>query len=180
MRPDSPSFFPLLTLVILASLIVPAEVTDAQSRRTAERSSPLSYIPDLSGDWMPDNTRGGIGQSISLADPGGRLRGREPDVPYQPWALQQTLSQVPATGPDGRYEQTTDPFILFCEPMGVGRIYMMPTRTRFVQTPDTVYILYEQDEQFRVCDSAAIIPLIPTHPGGEIPLGGTKRDYFGS
>ena len=107
-------------------------------------------IPDLSGDWALDNKKGGIGQSISLSDPGGKLRGKEPDIPYQPWALAKTLSEFPPTGPDTQYDKTTDPYIKYCEPLGIGRVYMYPARTRFVQTADAVYILHEQGEQFRV------------------------------
>ena len=47
-----------------------------------------SKVPDLSGDWMADPKRGGFGQSLSAADPGGRMRGKEPDIKYLPWALQ--------------------------------------------------------------------------------------------
>jgi hypothetical protein len=107
-------------------------------------------IPDLSGDWALDNKKGGIGQSISLSDPGGKLRGKEPDIPYQPWALAKTLSEFPPTGPDTQYDKTTDPYIKYCEPLGIGRVYMYPARTKFVQTADAVYILHEQGEQFRM------------------------------
>ena len=109
-----------------------------------------SKAPDLSGDWALDSKKGGVGQSISLSDPQGKLRGKEPDIPYQPWALQKMLSEFPPTGPDTQYDKTTDPYIKYCEPLGIGRIYMYPARTRFVQTPDAVYILHEQGEQFRV------------------------------
>ena len=109
-----------------------------------------SQIPDLSGDWALDSKKGGIGQSISFSDPQGKLRGKEPDIPYQPWALQRTLSEFPPTGPDTQYDKTTDPYIKYCEPLGIIRVYMYPARTRFVQTADAVYILHEQGEQFRV------------------------------
>ena len=105
---------------------------------------------DLSGDWMQDEKRGFIGQSVSVADMGGKLRGKEPDIPYQPWALQKMLSEVPPTGPDAKFDQTTDPWILYCEPPGLIRVYMEPARTKFIQTPDTVYILHEVMQTFRV------------------------------
>src|ERR687888_557597 len=44
-----------------------------------------SAVPDLSGDWTPG--RGGIGQSLSVADINGRMRGKEPDIPYLPDTL---------------------------------------------------------------------------------------------
>jgi hypothetical protein len=39
------------------------------------------------------------------------MRGKEPDIAYQPWALEKAMSEYPATGPDGRYELTTDAWI---------------------------------------------------------------------
>jgi hypothetical protein len=111
-----------------------------------------SKVADLSGDWALDSRpgKGGIGQSLSAADPGGRMRGKEPDIPYQPWAREYTLKQIPATGPDGMFERTTDPYIHTCEPLGLGRTYMYPNKTRFIQTPDAVYMLHELGPTFRV------------------------------
>ncbi len=109
---------------------------------------PASKVPDLSGDWALG--LGGIGQSLSAADPGGRMRGKEPDIPYKPWALGYTMAQVPPTGPDAKYETNTDPAIHYCEPLGLGRIYMYPAKTKFIQTPDAVYILHELGPAFRL------------------------------
>ena len=109
---------------------------------------PSSKVPDLSGDWALG--LGGIGQSLSAADPGGRMRGKEPDIPYKPWALAYTMAQVPPTGPDAKYETNTDPAIHYCEPLGLGRIYMYPAKTKFIQTPEAVYILHELGPAFRV------------------------------
>ena len=109
---------------------------------------PTSAVPDLAGDWALG--LGGIGQSMSAADPGGRMRGKEPDIPYQPWALEYTMKQFPPTGPNAAFERTTDPHIHTCEPLGLGRIYMYPAKTKFVQTPEAVYILHELGPAFRV------------------------------
>ena len=59
-------------------------------------------VPDLSGDWAMGlgGPGGGIGQSLSAADPAGRQRGKEPDIPYLPNGLAKTMSEVPPTGPD--------------------------------------------------------------------------------
>ena len=107
---------------------------------------PASAVPDLSGDWSVMN----IGQSMSAADPGGRMRGKEPDIPYQKWALDYTMKQFPPTGPDAAFERTTDPHIHTCEPLGLGRVYMYPAKTKFVQTPEAVYLLHELGPAFRV------------------------------
>lgn len=103
-------------------------------------------VPDLSGAWL---RRDGI-QSVSNSDIGGKKRGKEEDIPYQPWALQKTLSETPPTGPDAQAEKTTDPWILYCEPPGLVRVYDEPGRVKFVQLPDTVYVFHEVMQQFRV------------------------------
>ncbi len=105
---------------------------------------------DLSGDWGPDRARGGMGQSLSLSDIGGRKRGNEDDIPYQPWARAKTLSEKTSTGADPRFDVTTDPQVIYCEPPSVPHIYLWPIKTRFVQTPEAVYILYELGPFFRV------------------------------
>ena len=114
---------------------------------------PPSAVPDLSGDWGRDNRPGRAtnSQSLSVADRGAQRRGKEGDIPYEPWALEYTMKQVPPTGgPDSKYELTTDPYIHTCEPLGVGRIHNYPAKFRLVQTPEAVYILNEVGPQFRV------------------------------
>jgi hypothetical protein len=130
--------FALATLVLVASGANPEGFAP----------QPQDRIPDLSGDWGPG--RGGIGQSLSGADPAGRMRGKEPDIPYLPWALERTMSQVPATGPEAKFEATTDPQIHYCEPPGAAHIFMYPAKTKFVQTPEAVYILHEIGPVFRI------------------------------
>ena len=98
-------------------------------------------VPDLSGDWASDRTRGGFGQSLSIADMGGRNRGNEPDIPYQPWARTKTMSEKPSTGANSQFDVTTDPQVIYCEPPGVPHIYLWPVKTKFVQTAEAVYIL---------------------------------------
>ena len=120
----------------------------------------LSTVPDLSGDWARERRTGRAtgSQSLSVADRNARMRGKEPDIPYLPWALEYTMKQFPPTGPDARFERTTDPYIHTCEPLGVGRIHNYPAKFRFVQTPEAVYILNEVGPQFR------IVWLNATHP----------------
>ena len=113
-----------------------------------------SAMPDLSGAWV----RGGPLQSISNSDVGAELRGKEPDVPYQPWALKRMLSEVPPTGPFAEPHRTSDPWQLYCEPNGPVRVYAHPGRTEFVQLPDRVLMLHEIMQQFR------IVRLNSTHP----------------
>jgi len=137
-----------LSVLVFLAVAFFSPVLRAQAPKQAGTTA--SKVPDLSGDWALDSMKGGIGQSISLSDPQGKLRGKEPDIPYQPWALQKMLSEYPPTGPDTQYDKTTDPYIRYCEPLGIMRIYMYPARTKFIQTADAVYILHEQGQQFRI------------------------------
>jgi hypothetical protein len=144
-----------LTVTAAAQVPAPAAAPDVSNLKnylpsTRPANARASAVPDLSGDWAADNTRGGFGQSLSAADPGGRMRGKEPDIKYLPWGLQTTMAAVPPTGPDARYEATTDPQMHYCEPHGVGRIYMHPIKSRYVQTPEAVYIVHEMGPVVRV------------------------------
>ena len=124
-----------------------------------------SSVPDLSGAWV----RGGPLQSISNTDVGAELRGKEPDVPYQPWALKRMLSEIPPTGPFAEPHRTTDPWTIYCEPNGPVRVYAHPGRTAFVQLPDRVLMLHEIMQQFR------IVRLNSTHP----PLEDLDPSWWG-
>ena len=124
-----------------------------------------SAVPDLAGAWV----RGGPLQSISNSDVGAELRGKEPDVPYQPWALKRMLSEVPPTGPFAEPHRTTDPWTIYCEPNGPVRVYAHPGRTEFVQLPDRVLMLHEIMQQFR------IVRLNSTHP----PLEDLDPSWWG-
>ena len=166
----------LISVVILSSVLTfpviarsqaappPVPPMDIQALKNflpigAPSPVPPSRVPDLSGDWAIGIP--GIGQSLSAADPAGRMRGKEPDIAYQPWALEYTMRQNPPTGPDAKFELTTDPHIHTCEPLGLGRIYMYPAKTKFIQTPDAVYILHELGPTYRIVWLNAAHPADP-------------------
>jgi hypothetical protein len=135
-----------MRILLVASAVAIAAAAAVPALR-AQRGS--ATIVNLSGDWLPDRSRGGMGQSLSLSDIGGRKRGNEDDIPYQPWARAKTLSEKTSTGPDPHFEATTDPQVVYCEPPGVPHIYLWPIKTRFIQTSEAVYILYEIGPFFR-------------------------------
>jgi len=144
---------PLAVLAACAAFALAAAAQTAPGPKTSSKPA------DLSGNWLA----GPAVQSISLADPGGKMRGKEPDIPYTPWSLQKTLSEYPATGPDARFELTTDPWVDYCEPPTLWRTYIQPARTMFVQTPGAVYILHELMQSFR------IVRLNSQHPADPDP-----------
>jgi hypothetical protein len=112
----------MCVLSLAAFMFAPTGAERVTARETPKNFLPIgppanlkpSAVPDLSGDWGPG--RGGIGQSLSAADMNGAMRGKEPDVPSLPQTLQKTLASVPATGPEAKFESTTDPQIHYCEP----------------------------------------------------------------
>jgi hypothetical protein len=57
------------------SLVVRAQNTAPSRAPAGPPPGATSKVADLSGDWAPDPKRGGIGQSLSLSDNGGRQRG---------------------------------------------------------------------------------------------------------
>ena len=140
-----------VSLTAVIAVLTSAHLIHAQTAgRGAAPAAATSKVPDLSGDWAPDGMRGGIGQSLSISDNGGRNRGKEPDIPYQKWALDKTLSEKPSTGGNSQFEETTDPQVIYCEPPGVPHIYLWPIKTKFIQTPEAVYILHELGPFYRV------------------------------
>ena len=143
----------VVSAIALAAVMTFSSTLRAQTApagRGAGAGQAGSRVPDLSGDWSPDGRRGGIGQSLSISDAGGRNRGKEDDIPYQPWALQKTMSERPSTGPNPQFDETTDPQVIYCEPPGVPHIYLWPAKTKFIQTAEAVYILHEIGPFYRV------------------------------
>ena len=139
-----------LMALMTFSLVVRAQNTAPSRAPAGPPPGATSKVADLSGDWAPDPKRGGIGQSLSLSDNGGRQRGNETDIPYLPWAREKTLAERSSTGPDQGFANTTDPQVLYCEPPGVPHIYLWPIKTKLVQTTEAVYILHEYGPFFRV------------------------------
>ena len=99
-------------------------------------------IPDLSGNWgaAPHESN----NSFSLTDPNGMKVGTpEDDTPYQPWALKKLQGERPEAGRASTFVNTTDPRVKYCDPVGLPRIFLIPNQFKFMQTPETVYILFE-------------------------------------
>jgi hypothetical protein len=137
---------------------VAASIVSLSLAATLRAQAPTQKIPDLSGDWMHP-----VVLSISPSDTRATRRGNESDVPYRPDTLKRMMAEVPATGTDGRFELTTDPYIQYCEPLGLVRMFGYPGKSRFVQTADAVYILDEIGPTFRV------VWLNATHPDDPDP-----------
>src|SRR5260370_7295986 len=127
----------------------PANANPANAKPGGEAEAEgQAHSQDLSGDW--GNPVGAGGGAFVSGEPGdGRAGTPEDTTPYQPWALAKLNSERPENGPHATFENTTDPRLKYCDPVGVPRIYLVPTQFRFVQTPDIVYILYQYGPTWR-------------------------------
>src|SRR4029077_18221082 len=110
----------------------------------ASAGNPVSQTPNLSGIWQ-----GVAIQSLSHSDPMAKKPGAEGDIPYTPWALERMKAEVPATGPNAVFENTTDPAIRFADPDGYPRASIHPMRFKIVQTPSFIYQLWEYNKSWR-------------------------------
>ena len=86
-------------------------------------------------------------QPVGHSRPESRKRRR---YPLSAVARAKTLSEKTSTGADPRFDETTDPQVLYCEPPGVPHIYLWPIKTKFIQTPEAVYILHELGPYYRI------------------------------
>ena len=135
-----------LALVLLAtSLFSPAlHAQTAAPSASAKRqeSSAATNVPDLSGVWA---VQGGS-PSWDPADP----HGAQPEqLPMTPWAMEKFKAARPPFGAHGTFEAVNDPVQKYCDPPGITRLYLYPWQFSLVQTPGTVFMLYEFPDVWR-------------------------------
>jgi hypothetical protein len=150
---------PLLLILSLILFLANAGSLWAQAAApSGDSQKPSGEFVDLSGVW------GNLGSSVPAAgagrtegpyllSPKGTMKdaGTPADgVPYLPWALTKMNSERPPGGPHATFDRSTDPNIEYCELYGVPRIYNSPSKYKFVQTSEAVYILYEYGVVWRV------------------------------
>ena len=144
----------LCVALLTVGLSVQPSAVRAQSAAGSAKvpeSASKSAVPDLSGYW---NIKGGS-PSWDPED----LAGKNPDaMPMEPWARQKLEAARPPFGAKATFDTVNDPVQKYCDPPGVMRLYQYPYEFLFIQTPDTVYILYEFSRVWRM------IPLNKEHP----------------
>jgi hypothetical protein len=79
----------------------------------------------------------------------GAKVGAEPDIPYTAWSLERMKGQMPASGADSDFANTTDPALKYADPLGFPRQYQHPLKFKIVQTDDAVYQLWEWNKAWR-------------------------------
>jgi hypothetical protein len=105
-------------------------------------------IPDLSGLWNPDFS-GPEGVRLNTWDSNDPFAKHPEQAPMTPWAAEKFKDVRPPFGALQTFDNTNDPVQRYCDPPGIPRIYMYPWTIQFIQTPATVYILYEYTKVWR-------------------------------
>ena len=135
----------------VAAMLACAGTVSAQNSAPAKASGAQAAgkTPDFSGVWGYTEKHPST-QTFSISDPNGRKAGLPgDDTPYQPATLAKLKSERPESGPNATFENSTDPRLKYCDPIGYPRIYLVPTRFKFIQTPDAVYMLHEYGPTWR-------------------------------
>ncbi len=116
------------TLLLLFSSPVPAQSV-APTPRATPAQTPAS-LQDLSGVWFGD----GAGNNRNLL--------LQPATPLMlPWVKAKFDSKGATT--------ERDPFLEYCEPLGVPRVLLTNVPQKFVQSSNEIVILYERNHDFR-------------------------------
>ena len=125
-------------IIIVAMISTFSRLSHAQTAPSTNRQAVRNgaHVPDFSGSWA---VVGGA-PSWDPSDP----RGAKPEqLPMTPWALEKFKAARPPFGANATFDAVNDPVQKYCDPPGITRLYNYPWNFAFIQTPKTVYILYE-------------------------------------
>jgi hypothetical protein len=141
----------LLTALAFSSVLA-AQTAPAAAVASTQKAGLMSGgIPDLSGIWDPD-FHGPEGIRLNTWDSSDPFAAHPENAPMTPWAAEKFKGVRPPFGALQTFNDTNDPVQRYCDPPGVPRIYMYPWEIRFIQTPKTVFILYEYTKVWREID----------------------------
>jgi hypothetical protein len=124
---------PAATAVLLASLICPPMLRAQNASKLPAPGSP----EDISGVWLQSS--------------GGDQFDLPRDVPIQLAARAKFLSEKNGHGPNIAlgYDSNTDPFIKYCDPLGVPRVLLANHPFKIVSLPAEIIVLYERSRDSR-------------------------------
>jgi len=135
----------LALVLLVTSLYLPAlhaQTAAPAASAKQQESSVLTNVPDFSGVWA---VQGGS-PSWDPADP----HGAQPEqLPMTPWAMEKFKTARPPFGAHGTFEAVNDPVQKYCDPPGITRLYLYPWQFSLVQTPSTVFMIYEFPDVWR-------------------------------
>ena len=138
--------------LFLGSALLLAQTSELPKAAHSSTSAPQAAPPgaqtaaktsDLSGIWAITTGQ----PSWDPSDPPGK----KPDqLPMTPWAREKFRTVRPAFGANQTFDNPNDPTEKYCDPPGLTRLYNFPWQFTIVQTPASVFILYEYVHVWRV------------------------------
>lgn len=96
-------------------------------------------VPDLSGLWTVQGREQFRGAGSNKPE----------SITMTPWGEEKYQAARPPFGEHATFNQTNDPVQKYCDPPGLTRLYNYPWQFTILQTPDTVYILFEFSRVWR-------------------------------
>jgi hypothetical protein len=124
------------SIVLPAAVLVCLSVTLAQTTEQsgAAPSKPAVPTRDLSGVWMAENA------------PNALLTVGNEQPPMTPWGQAFKNSAEQKIPPQG--QSNNDPYSR-CDPPGVPRVYLLDGPLEIIQTPNRIFIFYEEGHYWR-------------------------------
>ncbi len=128
----------LAALLVFSSLMLAQTESRPNAANSSANTAAGSSTPDLSGVWL----RAGGGNVFDLP---------LDSAPLQPGARAKFNTEKNAHGPNVvlDFASNTDPFIKYCDPLGVPRVLLANHPFKIVQAAGEVIILYERSHDFR-------------------------------
>ncbi len=129
-----------LAVVLLASaafsLNLRAQTAGPSAAPGKQEVQRPAQVPDLSGPWAV------VGGSPSW-DPSDPRGAKPEELPITPCAMTRLKAARPPFGANATFDNTNDAVQKYCDPPGITRLYSYPWQFKLIQTPDTVYLLFE-------------------------------------
>jgi hypothetical protein len=125
------------SIILLAAVVACCSVSPAQSAQQsgATQSKPVVPARDLSGVWLAEDA------------PNALLTATDEQPPMSAWGQAQFRNAVEQkTSPDDK--ANSDPYSR-CDPPGVPRVYLFDGPVEIIQTPNRIFIFYEEGHFWR-------------------------------
>ena len=126
------------SIAVLAAVLAFSPVTSAQTGKPSATAKAASPAQNLSGVWVAQGKQSSAFLTSSKEEP-----------PMTPWGKEQfkaarsenqNATPKDAAGNDPR---------LKCDPAGVPRVYLSTRPMEFIQTPNRLFVFYEEDHNWR-------------------------------
>src|ERR1700730_15905037 len=124
------------SIAVLVAVLAFSPVMLAQSSKPAATNKAPSSAQDLSGVWVAQGKQGSALLTSSKEEP-----------PMTSWGKAQ-FKAAKSENQNAKDAASNDPR-LKCDPAGVPRVYLSTRPIEFIQTPNRLFVFYEEDHNWR-------------------------------